>query len=374
MELPHTYIIGQSGSGKSSLMRHMMLDHIHDGHGIFFLDPHGYDTDTLLDYIPKKRRKDVIVFDPSGEYPIPWNPIADIPETEQPFVASTFVDAIKTAWGYDSTSTPVMDMYLYFSIASLMSTGGSLKDIPYLLSDKEFRQTIKDKLTDTVLNDFWQQFDDRSGKEQRAEVSSTINKFWTLIGDPRIRHVIGQKRVSFRMPDVLEGQIFLARLPQGKLGIGKTALLGSLLLSQAHVASLSRNPATPFHFFIDEAHTWSSSTLCEMLTGIRKYGGRMVLAHQYVDQLDRKLFTALMGNCPIRQVFRVSPEDAKTFHAELSPQSMHPNLDTLDPLWYRTFPFDERKGDNYLPVLPYEPYPASRKVIEANMRRNYARK
>jgi type IV secretory pathway TraG/TraD family ATPase VirD4 len=372
MELPHTYIIGQSGSGKSTLLKTDILDRIHAGDGLLYLDPHGDDTDDLLDYIPARRRDDVILFDPTT-FPLPWNPLGEIDPTIQPFVASAFVDTMKAAWGYAHVTTPTMDLYLYFSIASLMATGGTLADVPALLTDHTHRATVTAKLTDTVLRDFWVQFDNLSGKEQRDATSSTLNKLWVLCGDPRIRQVIGSQRSSFRMDEVLAGKIFFARLPQGKLGIGKAALIGSLLLSQAHLAALSRSPAVPFHFFIDEGHQFAPSTIAEMLSGLRKFGCRVVLAHQYVAQLDRQLFTALLGNCPVRHVFRVSREDAAIFAKEQPPNSSLPNLDEMPPHTYRTFPFTHYRSDATLRPLDQERFPKSRSVIEANMRRNYMR-
>lgn len=366
MEYPHLYILGGSGTGKSTHLKHLMLDAISAGHGVLYLDPHGHDTDDLLDRIPRRRRADTILFDPT-DYPLAWNPLDRVPLERRPFIASTFVDTVRTISKLTAGGTATMDMYTYASVATLMETGGTLADIPALLRDKDTRAGITDTLKDTVLSDFWQQFEDLSGKEQREATSSTYNKFWPLVADPRIRQVIGHQQSSFSMGDVLEGRVFFARLPQGKLGIGKTAMLGSLLLSQAHAWALDRSPRVPFHFFIDEAHTWAPSIIAELLSGVRKFGGRVVVAHQFIDQLDRQLFTSLVGNCPSKHIFRVSREDGERFQRRFNPQDTALNLDELPDFIYRIFPYEKRDVDGQ--VVPLGPVlRRSRDDIEARMR------
>lgn len=375
MEQSHTYIAGQSGTGKSTLLKNDIINRIYDGHGLLYLDPHGHDTDDLLDRIPKHRRKDVLLFDPTT-FPLAWNPLAGIPEDQQPFIASTFVDTIKAAWGYANMSTPTMDMFLYFSMSAIMQVGGTIVDIIPLLTDSKYRQTVRDKQTDPIIKDFWERFDskDYSGKERRQETASTLNKLYVLCGDPRIRQVIGQKRSSFSMADVLENnRIFFTRLPQGRLGLGKASLIGSLLLSQAHITALSRQSTVPFHFYLDEGHLFASSIITEMLSGIRKFGCRVIFSHQYIDQVDRQLFTALMGNCPVRYVFRVSREDAQVFQKELPPNTHHADLDELANFTYRTFPFHNTDQDATVAPLDHPTFGKSRVDIETNMRRNYMR-
>lgn len=375
MELPHTYIIGQSGTGKSTLLKHYILEAMHAGHGLIYLDPHGHDTDDLLQYIPPAIAKRVLLYDPT-EFPLAWNPLADIPPEQQPFIASTFVDTIKSAWGYDHMPTPTMDMFLYFSLTAIMQAGGTIVDMIPLLTDTDFRQTIRDKQTDPIIKDFWERFDskDYSGKERRQETASTLNKLYVLCGDPRIRQTLNHAHSSFTMQSVLEdNRVLLARLPQGKLGIGKAALIGSLLLSQAHISALSRSSRVPFHFFIDEGHEWGSATVASLLSGIRKFACQVTFAHQYVGQLDRSLYTALMGNCAVRHVFRVSTEDAETFQSRFGRNANFFDLDQIPNYTYRTFPFDHHHGDDTVLPINRPAYPERKRKIEQAMRLRYLR-
>lgn len=365
--MAHTYIIGSSGSGKSTLLLQLMLDAIHAGDGVFFFDPHGEDVDTLIHHIPRRRRRDTVLMDVSDtEYPVGWNPLADI--RDMPRTASAFTDTIKQVSGYAHAPTPVLDMYTYHSLYALMDSGLSLIAWPRLLTDSAYRGTLS--FSDPFLKDFWDTFDKLPAKDQRQETASTLNKALTLTGDPRLRNILGQHR-SIDVADILTGKILLAKLPQGILGIGKVRLLASLLLSQLHLAALARDPDPPFHFFLDEVHHLAPDIVTEMLSGIRKFGCTLTVAHQYVGQLDPALFTALMGNCRERHVFRLSQEDARLFQQSLGMRSASLDLDELPPYRFRTFPRHSSDRDRWTEPLA-NPYAASARDIRENARRNHA--
>lgn len=361
--MAHRYILGQSQTGKSTLQKQYILDAINNGDGVFFLDPHGADTDDLLQYIPRKRRKDVYIFDPSREDVLSWNPLTDV--SNIPYTTSTLIDAIKDAWGYSDIATPVMDMYLYFSIAALIEANQTLLGLPYLLTSPDYRERVLKRVSDEVIVSFWLSFNAMSLKDQRQEVSSTLNKALMLIADNRVRRLLAIPQSSFRIPDVLDGKIFFARLPQGKLSIGRVKILGSILLSQFHQAALSRETTKPFHFFLDECHNWAPSVVKEMLTGILKFNCHVNLAHQYIDQLDKGYFTAIMGNCSEKVIFRVSEDDAEQLYGP-DKKNGPVRMDKFENYRARVFPY--RPGDKDLRVEPIDknPYAASLRDIEAN--------
>ncbi|MEJ6011419.1 type IV secretory system conjugative DNA transfer family protein [Novosphingobium aquae] len=366
--MAHSYILGQSGVGKSTLLKQHIITAIAKGHGVFYLDPHGHDTDELLHYIPKARRNDVILFDPSREEVVAFNPLEDI--TNVPLAVSILLDTIKDAWGYGDMPTPTMDMYLYFSLSVLAETKETLVQLPRLLTDRAYRTGLTDIIKDDVVRDFWNVFDGMTGKEQRAEISSTLNKALMLIADPRVRRALGYQKSSFTCGDVVTGKIFLARLPQGQLSKGRVALLGSVLLSLMHQACLSRDGAVPFEFFLDECHLLAPSVVKEMLSGVRKFNVHLTLAHQYIDQLDKDYFSAVLGNCQSLTVFRTSMDDAKRLEDRFGVNQMSISFQELAPFTARQFPFSSRTPTLHVAPFDKAPYPRSLRDIEEHHRRS----
>lgn len=369
--MEHIYIAGQSGSGKSTLIKKLILENVHDGHGVFYVDPHGSDIDELLPYIPYRRRTDVILFDPSDEdYPIAWNPL----EIDGPvaLITSAFERAIKDAAGYSRASTPVMSLYIRNSLYALIAAGEPLTGLPFLLTSSRYRERVLKQVTDPLVKRFWSDFEGLSDREKRQEVASTYNKAYALILDCRIRNVLGQARSRFSMKDLLAGRIVLARLPQGRLGFEQVRVLGLLLLSQLHLQALAKPAAVPTHVYLDEAHTFDGGTLTEMLSGIRKQGVSITLAHQNLAQLSRELKAAILGNCAQKYIFRVSMADAQELNERLGPDNVRTELFKLPSYTARCF---AGLSTTEVTVEPLRDLADERipQLVRSNMRRNYSR-
>lgn len=362
--MAHTYLIGGSGTGKSSLLKQYILDAIKDGHGVFYLDPHGHDTDELLQYIPKQYRKNTILFDPSREEVVGFNPLFD----HSPLAISVLMDAIKDAWGYGEMPTPTMDMYLFFSLTVLAESRQTLANLPDFLTDNEYRASCLSSVSDSVVLDFWNNFEAMSPKEKREQVSSTLNKALMLIADTRVRKMLSQTQPSFELSDVVTNKILFARLPQGQLSKSRVAVLGSVLLSLIHQACLARTSDTPFHIFIDEAHLFSSSVVKEMLSGIRKFGVELYLSHQYIDQLDRDYYAAIIGNASTQIVFRTSQDDAKRLVDRMGRGKADLFVDLPD-FSFRYFPVQNSHVWKVEPIAG-KPYPKSEADILEHHRRH----
>lgn len=316
----HRYILGKTGVGKSTLMLALMLEDIAAGDGLFYIDPHGQDADRLLEYIPESRRRDVILFDPSHlDQPQPINVLADVAPEWRPFIATSTVDTFKSVWGYDGLATPVMDQVLYNSTAALLEAPkATLFGIWRMLTDERYRTTVLEHVTDPVVRGFWErEFAPLTPREQREMTRSTLNKIGMLMADPRIRATLGRARSAIDLPGILDGKIMIARLPQGRLGLSKTRVLGSILLARLHAAALARPDTRPFHIYLDECHHFGTGTLIEMLSGVRKFGVSLTLCHQYLDQLPVQLRQAVLGSVGTKIVFRVGLADAEALRHEL---------------------------------------------------------
>lgn len=360
--MAHHYVIGGSGTGKSSLIKRMILDDIYDGFAVCFIDPHGYDIDELIGHIPKDRIKDTILFDPTDPtHYISWNPLQE--SENQPLTATVIADTIKDAWGYHGMTTPVMDMFLYFTVFTLLENNLSFYQSLSLLTDKDYRSKLSFK--NVTVKQFWDMFNAMTDKEQRDATASTLNKLFILFGDDRLRRILNTTKGRFSIGETVKDKILLVRLPQGQLGMSKVSLIGSLLLSQIHLACMKRDPSIPYCLYIDEVHSFTSSTIAEMLSGLRKFNVHIAVAHQYVEQLDKELFKSLMSNCNLRSVFRVSPEDALKFQVHLG-RSAGINLEELDNYKYRLFPWHNIDLDKDTEPLGEIPRPSNLRKIKNN--------
>ena len=317
----HTWVIGKTGVGKSTALLRWAIDDILAGEGVAFFDPHGDAAEEILSRIPRRRREDVVFFNPA-ELAIGFNIFDTVPEERKAFVAASLVDTFKSVWGYAGLTTPTLDQILYNGARALMDyPGGTLFQLKFLLTSSRFRGKVIDHIHDPVIADFWRtDFETHMPeREQRERTLSTLNKIGAMIADPYLRACIAQKRSRIDFREIMDrGGIFIASLPQGQLGLEKSALIGSLLISQLHLAGLTRsaNARRPFHVYVDEFHRFAPATLAEMLSGIRKFGISLVLANQYIAQLPPSLREALIGTVGTIAAFRLGVSDAELLEPE----------------------------------------------------------
>lgn len=335
----HSWVIGKTGVGKSTALLRWALDDILNGEGIAVFDPHGDLAEAIIARIPKRRRADVIWFNPA-EQAIAFNLFDTIPEERKAFVASSVTDSFKAIWGYENTPTPALEQFLYNGARAMMDVpDGTLFGLKFLLTSPYYRQRVVSHVKDPVIADFWNTdyAEHMPEREQRQRTLSTLNKIGALISDPTIRNCIAQSKTKIDFGSIIdERRIFIAALPQGRLGIEKASLIGSLLLSQLQLSALSRvGERTPFHLYVDECHHFAPGTLAEMLSGIRKFGISMVLSHQYLDQLPAKLKSAIMGTIGTTIAFRIGVLDARLIEPEFQLTLNDHSLCELPP--YETY-------------------------------------
>jgi hypothetical protein len=233
------------------------------------------------------------------------------------------------------------------------------------------------KIEDPIIRDFWKDFfaNHMTDKEQRDRTLSTLNKMITLIGDPKIRYCIGQSKSAFNFTDVIDhNKIFIASLPQGQLGLKKVSIIGSFLLAYFHTAALARTKGNRalFPVYINEAHHFINETICEGLTGLRKFGISFVLSHQsMMGQLTPPLRAAIMGGTDTLVCFKLGPDDADALARHF--EHIKPDdLMRLPP--HRAL---ARAGETTIeltmPDVATKRYPASPRRIRDNCRSQYGR-
>ena len=313
--LKHLWCLGKSGMGKSTFLHNLFVQDVLAGRGCALIDPHGDLSEDLLTYIPPARRRDVIYFNPLDlEFPIGLNVLERVKPELRPRIAdgilSTFQDIWRDNWG------PALHELLEHALLAMLDIpGGNLVAMKFLITDDTYREQVLKYIKDPIIRGYWEQDWSALPERLRRERSlSTLNKLRAFITDPTLRNILGQSRSSIDFKRVLDHKkILIANLNKGRLGRGKSQLLGALLVAQFYLAAMTRPKHAdlpPFFLYIDEFQSFSTSTFEQILSEARGYGLGLTIAHQYLDQLDQKLLAALKGNVSTIVSFRLGDEDA----------------------------------------------------------------
>ncbi|MBI2409345.1 MAG: type IV secretion system DNA-binding domain-containing protein [Gemmatimonadetes bacterium] len=316
--LRHTYVIGASGTGKSTLLLSMAMQDVEAGNGFAVLDPHGDLIEDILARIPEERAGDVILFDPADEeFPIGFNILSAHSELERTLLSSDLTAVFKrlsTTFG-DQMSTVLGNAILAFLESS---EGGTLIDLRRFLVDKSFRARFLETVQDEQVVSYWQQEFILLKGLPHAPLLTRLN---TFLRPKLIRHMVAQKEDRLDMRAIMDGRkVLLAKLSQGGIGEENSHLLGSLVVAKIAQAAMSRQDEAaagrvPFFLYIDEFHHFITPSIAAILSGARKYGLGLTLAHQEMRQLksrSEEVAGAVLGNAYTRLVFRVGDQDART--------------------------------------------------------------
>lgn len=313
----HTYVIGVSGTGKSTLLFSLILRDMIAGRGCAVIDPHGDLIEKLLEYVPEDRLKDVVLIDPSDEeYPVGFNILSAGSDAERNLLASDLVAIFRrlsTAWG-DQMNSVLANAILAFLESP---QGGTLVDLRNFLVDKEYRLKFLETVKDEGIRYYWtKEFPMLAGKPQ----GPILTRLDAFLRPKMIRNMVSQKANKLDFPALMNGmKIVFAKLAQGAIGAENSYLLGSLLVSRFYQAALGRQSIPEkdralFNLYIDEFHDFITPSIASILSGGRKFGLGLTLAHQELRQLwsrDEQVASAVLANPATRVCFRVSDWDAE---------------------------------------------------------------
>ena len=324
--LQHIYVIGKSGTGKSTLLENMAISDVTRGHGLCIIDPHGDIATDILNHIPKGRLKDLIYLNAADQdKPIAFNPLNGIHPKYHDLVASGLVSTFKKIWS--ESWGPRMEYILRFTLLTLLNVpSATLLDIQLLLTNNEIRGKALSYVTDEHTLSFWKNEFDKYTPRLRAEIISPIlNKTGLFITSTTLRNIVGQKTSSIRLQHILDtGKILVVNLSKGQIGEDASSLLGAMLvnamqLAALHRASQAENARKPFYLYIDECHSFVTLAFAGILAEARKYGLSLFLAHQYIEQMDERIRSAIFGNVGTIISFRVGANDAEQLENEFYP-------------------------------------------------------
>lgn len=313
----HLYVMGKTGTGKSTLLGNMIINDLKHNQGVAVIDPHGDLVETVLHYIPSSRINDVVYLNPADpEYSVRLNPLEATGQEHKELVASGIIAIFQKLYAY--SWGPRLEHILRNTLLTLLSRDQStLEDIVKILTNPQFRKKITESLDDPVLKAFWDDEFANMGDKLRAEaVSPILNKVGQFVSSPLIRGVINHPNNSFSIQEIMDqGKILLVNLSQGKLGEDNSALLGAMLITKIQLTAMNRvymdeEERRDFFMYVDEFQNFATTSFIKILSEARKYRLCLTLANQYIDQVDEDVRKAIFGNAGSIVTFLVGAQDA----------------------------------------------------------------
>lgn len=322
----HIYIIGKSGTGKSTLLANMAIDDIRERRGVGIIDPHGDYVDTVLKFIPNYRVNDVILFDPGDrDHPIAVNMLELKDPKYKVVVASGVVGIFKKIFGY--SWGPRLEYWLSSAVMALLDyPDATLMMIPRLFTDMDFRGKVMAKIGDPLIKARWiSEYNQLDQRQRNETISPILNKVGQFLSSPVIRNIVGQPHSSIDFRKVMdERKILLVKLAKGIIGEDNAALMGAMMITQLQLAAMSRADTVEkerkdFYLYVDEFQDFATESFQVILSEARKYHLSLTLANQYMNQLIPEVSNAIFGNVNTIITFRVGGDDAKFLEKEFAP-------------------------------------------------------
>jgi hypothetical protein len=333
----HVYVIGKTGTGKSTLLANMVINDLKHNEGICVIDPHGDLVETLLDFIPKHRINDVIYFDPSDQdRTVQINLFEGENVIHRELIASGIISVFQKLYSY--SWGPRLEYILRNCLLTLLkSKEAKLSDVLDLLTNKKFRDEIVEKLDDPILKNFWVNEYNKMQERQRNEsIASILNKVGQFVSSPIVRNVVNTNQSSFSIEELMaQGKILLVNLSQGRLGEDNATLLGAMMITKIQLAAMARvnvpeEKRPDFYLYVDEFQNFATDAFIKILSEARKYHLNLTLANQYIDQIPEEVRNAIFGNCGNIISFVMGAGDATYFQAEYGGIYTQDDLVNLD--------------------------------------------
>lgn len=323
----HVYIIGKTGTGKSTLLETMIRQDIEAGRGVAVFDPHGDLVERVVALVQEKRKDDLVYFNvPDAERPLGFNPLESVPVAKRSVAASGMLEVFKKIWA--ESWGPRLEHTLRNALLALLDQPqATLGDILRLLDEPAFRRIAASRVRNAQVRRFWLREYEGYPARFRAEVIAPAqNKVGAFLADPVLNAILTQPKSAFDLRRIMdEGRILLVNLAKGRVGEDTAALLGALLVSQIGLTGLSRADVTEterkdFYVYLDEFQSFTTLSLANMMSELRKYRVNLILAHQYLAQLDEQIRDAIIGNVGTIISFRVGLADAEIIGKEFWPE------------------------------------------------------
>lgn len=333
----HVYVIGKTGVGKTTLLENMLVQDIRNGKGLALVDPHGDVAEKILDIIPPERINDVVYFDPADvNFPVAFNPLESVDPQYKYLVASGLVSSLKKIWA-DSWG-PRLEYILRNVILALLDYPSStMLGIMRMLADKNYRKKVVETIQDPVVKAFWvNEFANYNERFRSEAISPIQNKVGQFLSSSIIRNIVAQPKSTIDMKDIMDnGKILLINVSKGRIGEDNSALLGAMLITKLQLAAMDRasvpeEQRKDFYLYVDEFQNFATESFATILSEARKYRLNLIIAHQYITQMEEVVRDAVFGNVGTIISFRIGAFDAEYMEKEFAPYFTETDLVNLD--------------------------------------------
>jgi type IV secretory pathway TraG/TraD family ATPase VirD4 len=323
--LSHVYVIGKTGTGKSTLLETMALQDIWRGNGIALIDPHGDLVERIMAKVPERRAGDIIFMNAADRsQPYGYNPLRHVHEDRIALAASGFLEVFKKMWP-EAWGVRMEHILRNVLMALLERPNSTMIDILRVLSDRGFRKELVKSIRNETVRTFFQSEFERYTFGNRSDGIAPIqNKVGAFLADPLLNHLLTSPESEIRVRSVMdEGKVLLVNLAKGRLGEDSSSLLGGLMVTTIGLAAFSRADLPPkerrdFFVYVDEFQTFTTLAVTNMLSELRKYRVGFTIAHQYLHQLEPDVRHAVLGNVGTIMSFRLGAEDTPYFVREFA--------------------------------------------------------
>lgn len=322
----HLYLIGKTGTGKTTLLETLIRQDIAVGRALALVDPHGDLVERVAKAIPSDRKDDLIYFNaPDSAQPYGYNPLKRVHSERRTLAASGMLEVFKKMWS-DAWGVRMEHVLRNALLALLEQPAATMLDIPRILVDGQFRKTVAEALGNEPVKRFWlHEYPAYSFRYRADTIAPVQNKVGAFLAHPTIRRILTRPERPIQIRRSMdEGRILLVNLAKGKIGEDASGLLGGLLVTTIGLAAYSRAD-TPeeerrdFYVYIDEFQNFTTLSVANMIAELRKYRLGLTLAHQYLHQLEPDVRHAVLGNAGTIISFRLGPKDAAVMAREFEP-------------------------------------------------------
>lgn len=320
--LLHTYIIGKTGVGKSTLIQTLIMQDIYNNRGACLLDPHGDLALKVFTNVPESKRENIVYLDiTNNEVPFRYNPLKRVSYEKRSLIASSILESLKKLW-HDAWGVKLEHILRNVLLTLLDQPSASFGDIPLLLLDKSFRYSSLKHIKSVEVRNFW---DKEFKRYTPNDILPVLNKVSAFLVHPILKKVLVENEEDLSLRKLMdEGKTIIVNLSKGHIGQEVAHVLGALLVTSIGSASFSRvnqeeNERRPFFFYIDEFHNFTTLSFVNMLSELRKYKVGLIMANQYIQQLDKDIKHAVIGNVGSIISFRLGTDDARVLANEMYP-------------------------------------------------------